>query len=376
MLQVETTQAKSAVLKIVGVGGAGCNAVNHMVETGIKGVEFISVNTDKQALNKCLPENKIQIGEKLTRGLGAGSNPEIGQRAAEETIEEIAGTLEGADMVFITAGIGGGTGTGAAPVIAKVAKEMGILTIGVVTRPFEFEGDRKKKQAELGIRFLKDYVDSLIVVPNQKLIEVSTRNTSFLEALHMSDDVLRQGVQGVSDIVSGYGMLNVDFADVKAAMMDRGIAHIGIGIGEGEDRASQAVKNAVESPLLETSIKGAKAVILYVSGGYDLGMAEVHDIAEQIKELVDTNVMFKFGAAIDENMQDKVQVTLIATGFDEGLDGFDEKIERPAEVKEAPIQDLTTEVDGVEGREVELQDLLKEVEDEEGESRFEIPSFL
>lgn len=376
MLQVETTQAKSAVLKIVGVGGAGCNAVNHMVETGIKGVEFISVNTDKQALNKCLPENKIQIGEKLTRGLGAGSNPEIGQRAAEETIEEIAGTLEGADMVFITAGMGGGTGTGAAPVIAKVAKEMGILTIGVVTRPFEFEGDRKKKQAELGIRFLKDYVDSLIVVPNQKLIEVSTRNTSFLEALHMSDDVLRQGVQGVSDIVSGYGMLNVDFADVKAAMMDRGIAHIGIGIGEGEDRASQAVKNAVESPLLETSIKGAKAVILYVSGGYDLGMAEVHDIAEQIKELVDTNVMFKFGAAIDENMQDKVQVTLIATGFDEGLDGFDEKIERPAEVKEAPIQDLTTEVDGVEGREVELQDLLKEVEDEEGESRFEIPSFL
>ena len=373
MLQVETSQARPAVLKIIGVGGAGCNAVNHMVDSGVKGVQFISVNTDRQALNKCLPETKIQIGEKLTRGLGAGSNPEIGQRAAEETIEDIASILEGADMVFVTAGMGGGTGTGAAPVIAKAAKEMGILTVGVVTKPFVFEGEKKKKQADLGIKFLRDYVDALIVVPNQKLIENSSKTTSFLEALHMSDDVLRQGIQGVSDIVSDFSLINVDFADIRTALTDRGIAHIGIGEATGEDRATQAVKNAVESPLLETSIKGAKSIILYVCGGYDLSMSEIDSIANQIKEYTDPSVAFKFGAAIDENMQDKIKVTLIATGFDEGLN-------LPESVEEVSTQNgeniVSTNVDGMEGREVELQDLLKEAESEEGESRFEIPSFL
>lgn len=374
MLQVETSQVRPAVLKIIGVGGAGCNAVNHMVDTGVKGVQFISVNTDRQALNKCLPETKVQIGEKLTRGLGAGSNPEIGQRACEESIEEIASVLEGADMVFVTAGMGGGTGTGAAPVIAKASKEMGILTVGVVTRPFLFEGERKRKQAELGIKFLKDYVDALIVVPNQKLIETSSKTTSFLEALHMSDDVLRQGIQGVSDIVSDFSLINVDFADIKTALTNRGIAHIGIGEGSGEDRAAQAVKNAVESPLLETSIKGAKSIILYVCGGYDLGMSEIDDIANQIKEYADPSVAFKFGAAIDENMQDKIKVTLIATGFNEGLEKAVDSEE--TETKEEIVEPLRTDIDGIEGREVELQDLLKEAEGEEGESRFEIPSFL
>ena len=227
MLQIETEMEKAAVIKVIGVGGGGCNAVNRMVEAGLQGVEFIAVNTDRQALNRCLAETKIQIGEKLTRGLGAGANPEVGQRAAEETLDEISAIIDGADMIFVTAGMGGGTGTGAAPIIAKAARDMGILTVGVVTKPFSFEGAKRKKQAELGISFLKRYVDSLVVVPNDKLLQNCEKNTSMLDAFRMADDVLRQGVQGISDLISDFALINVDFADVKSVMTDRGIAHMG-----------------------------------------------------------------------------------------------------------------------------------------------------
>ena len=252
MLQFETGQDNSAVIKVVGVGGGGCNAVNRMIEAGLKGVQFIAMNTDKQALAKCNAETKIQIGEKLTRGLGAGGNPEVGQRSAEETIDEIKGILDGADMVFITAGMGGGTGTGAAPIIAKASKDMGILTVGVVTKPFFFEGKKRMTQAELGIKFLKKYVDSLVIVPNDKLLQNSEKNTTMLQAFAMADDVLRQGVQGISDLICDSAIINVDFADVKSVMTNRGIAHMGVGRGSGEDRAKEAVKTAIESPLLET----------------------------------------------------------------------------------------------------------------------------
>ena len=288
MLQFETNLEKSAVIKVIGVGGGGCNAVNRMVEAGLKGVEFIAVNTDRQALNRCLAETKVQIGEKLTRGLGAGANPEVGQKAAEETLDEITALMDGTDMIFITAGMGGGTGTGAAPIIAKAAKDMGILTVGVVTKPFSFEGAKRKKQAELGINFLKKYVDSLVIVPNDNLLQNCERNTSMLEAFQMADDVLRQGVQGISDLISDFALINVDFADVKSVMTDRGVAHMGVGRGTGEKRASDAVKAAIESPMLETTIQGAKAILLYVAGGYDLGMLEVSEIASLVEEQADT----------------------------------------------------------------------------------------
>ncbi len=390
MLQIETEMEKAAVIKVIGVGGGGCNAVNRMVEAGLKGVDFIAVNTDRQALNRCLAETKVQIGEKLTRGLGAGANPEVGQRAAEETLDEITALMDGADMIFVTAGMGGGTGTGAAPIIAKAARDMGILTVGVVTKPFTFEGAKRRKQADLGIGFLKRYVDSLVVVPNDKLLQNCEKNTSMLDAFRMADDVLRQGVQGISDLISDFALINVDFADVKSVMTDRGIAHMGTGRGKGENRAKDAVRSAIESPLLETSIAGAKAILLYVAGGYDLGMLEVSEIASMIEEQADRDCILIFGAAVSEEMVDEVAITVIATGFDEGLD---EKVveEKPAvttvglEAKEvAPV--ATTEpakteegevvfgqVEGLNGTERTLQDILSE---EGGSSKFEIPDFL
>ena len=320
MLQIETDMEKAAVIKVIGVGGGGCNAVNRMVEAGLKGVDFIAVNTDRQALSRCLAETKIQIGEKLTRGLGAGANPEVGQKAAEETLDDITALMDGADMIFITAGMGGGTGTGAAPIIAKAAREMGILTVGVVTKPFSFEGAKRKKQAELGIEFLKRFVDSLVIVPNDKLLQNCERNTSMLEAFRMADDILRQGVQGISDLISDFALINVDFADVKSVMTDRGVAHMGTGYGTGEKRAQDAVKSAIESPLLETTIAGAKAILLYVSGGYDLGMLEVSEIAGMVEEQADRDCILIFGAAVNEDMEDEIAITVIATGFDEGLE--------------------------------------------------------
>ena len=385
MLQFETNLEKSAVIKVIGVGGGGCNAVNRMVEAGLKGVEFIAVNTDRQALNRCLAETKVQIGEKLTRGLGAGANPEVGQKAAEETLDEITALMDGTDMIFITAGMGGGTGTGAAPIIAKAAKDMGILTVGVVTKPFSFEGAKRKKQAELGINFLKKYVDSLVIVPNDKLLQNCERNTSMLEAFQMADDVLRQGVQGISDLISDFALINVDFADVKSVMTDRGVAHMGVGRGTGEKRASDAVKAAIESPMLETTIQGAKAILLYVAGGYDLGMLEVSEIASLVEEQADRDCILIFGAAVDEEMKDEIAITVIATGFDAGLETPDPKEEPPKKEENDKPQDkqglngyddVFGRVDGLEGREVTLQDILKKEEEEKGSSRFEIPSFL
>ena len=384
MLQFDTNLDKSAVIKVVGVGGGGCNAVNRMVEAELKGVDFIAVNTDRQALNRCVAETKVQIGEKLTRGLGAGANPEVGQKAAEETLDEITGLLDGADMVFITAGMGGGTGTGAAPIIAKAAKDMGILTVGVVTKPFSFEGAKRRKQAELGINFLKKYVDSLVIVPNDKLLANCEKNTSMIQAFAMADDVLRQGVQGISDLISDFALINVDFADVKSVMTDRGIAHMGVGRGTGENRAQDAVKAAIESPLLETTIKGAKAILLYVAGGYDLGMLEVSEIANLVEEQADRDCILIFGAAVNEEMQDEIAITVIATGFDEGLEkpaGGETPKAEPAQQAQSTGQglgdyDVFGRVDGLEGTELTLQDILQREGEEKGSSRFEIPSFL
>ena len=389
MLQIETEMEKAAVIKVIGVGGGGCNAVNRMVEAGLKGVDFIAVNTDRQALNRCLAETKVQIGEKLTRGLGAGANPEVGQRAAEETLDEITALMDGADMIFVTAGMGGGTGTGAAPIIAKAARDMGILTVGVVTKPFTFEGAKRRKQAELGIGFLKRYVDSLVVVPNDRLLQNCEKNTSMIDAFRMADDVLRQGVQGISDLISDFALINVDFADVKSVMTDRGIAHMGTGRGKGENRAKDAVRSAIESPLLETSIAGAKAILLYVAGGYDLGMLEVSEIASMIEEQADRDCILIFGAAVSEEMVDEVAITVIATGFDEGLDERQVE-EKPAvtvglEAKEVVAPAETVEptkveesevvfgqVEGLNGTERTLQDILSE---DGGNSKFEIPVF-
>ena len=382
MLQFETERDNPATIKVVGVGGAGCNAVNRMIEVGLRGVEFIAVNTDIQALSKCNAENKIQIGEKLTGGRGAGGNPEVGQRSAEETADTLAAALEGADMVFITAGMGGGTGTGAAPVIAKIAKDMGILTVAVVTKPFSFEMGIRMKQAELGLEYLQKYVDSLVIVPNEKLLEVSTPGTSFVEAFEMSDDVLRQGVQGIAELISEYALINVDFADVKSVMTDRGIAHMGVGKGSGEGRAEAAVKAATESPLLETTISGAKAVLLYVSGGYDMGMLEVNEIASLISDRVNEDAILIFGAAVDPNAKDEISVTVIATGFSEGIGGkrsnykpIAPREEKKVELEEAP--EITTE-EGLTAREVSLADLFDDDSVEAGDSDdgFGIPDFL
>ena len=306
----------TATIKVIGVGGAGNNAVNRMVDSGIKGVEFIAVNTDRQTLLVSKAATKIQIGEKITRGLGAGANPDIGAQAAEESKAEIAEALRGADMVFVTAGMGGGTGTGAAPIVAAAAKEMGILTIGVVTKPFTFEGKKRLSQAERGIESLKGKVDTLVVIPNDKLLQIIDRKTSIIEAFKMADDVLRQGVQGISDLIAIPGLVNLDFADVKTIMLNTGMAHMGIGRASGENRAEDAAKQAVQSPLLETSIEGARGVIINITGGTNLGLHEVNTAAELIQRSVDPEANIIFGAVIDESLDEDILVTVIATGFE------------------------------------------------------------
>ena len=308
-----------AKIKVIGVGGAGNNAVNRMVESGIRGVEFISVNTDRQALQESKAGTKIQIGEKITRGLGAGANPDIGAQSAEENKAEIAEVLRGADMVFVTAGMGGGTGTGAAPIVAAAAKEMGILTIGVVTKPFTFEGKKRLSQAERGIESLKGKVDTLVVIPNDKLLQIIDRKTSIVDAFKMADDVLRQGVQGISDLIAVPGLVNLDFADVKTIMLNTGMAHMGIGRASGENRAEDAAKQAIQSPLLETSIEGARGVIINITGGSDLGLHEVNTAAELVQRSVDPEANIIFGAVIDENMGEEIAITVIATGFEKDL---------------------------------------------------------
>ena len=306
----------TATIKVIGVGGAGNNAVNRMIEAEIKGVDFIAVNTDRQALQVSKAKTKIQIGEKITRGLGAGANPDVGAQAAEESKAEVAEVLRGADMVFVTAGMGGGTGTGAAPVVAQAAKEMGILTIGVVTKPFTFEGKKRLSQAERGIESLKGKVDTLVVIPNDKLLQIVDRKTSIIEAFKMADDVLRQGVQGISDLIAIPGLVNLDFADVKTIMLNQGMAHMGVGRASGENRAEDAAKEAIQSPLLETSIEGAKGVIINITGGDNLGLHEVNTAAELVQRSVDPEANIIFGTVTDESMGDDIQITVIATGFE------------------------------------------------------------
>lgn len=316
MLEFDIDNEPLAKIKVIGVGGGGCNAVNRMIESGIAGVEFIVVNTDAQALQLSRASVKLQIGEKLTRGLGAGANPEIGKKAAEESREVLVNALQGADLVFVTAGMGGGTGTGAAPVIAEIAKELGALTVGVVTKPFRFEQKRRMAQAEIGVNGLKDKVDTLIVIPNDRLLEIVDRNTPMLEAFREADNVLRQGVSGISDLIAVPGLINVDFADVKAIMAERGSALMGIGVATGENRSTDAAKNAISSPLLETSIDGAMGVLMHIAGGSDLSLWEVNEAADIVSTAADPEVNMIFGAHINPELGDEIVVTVIATGFE------------------------------------------------------------
>ena len=316
MLDFEFDIDSNAQIKVVGCGGGGNNAVNRMIEADLKGIEFISINTDKQALLMSKAGQKIQIGDKLTRGLGAGANPEIGEKAAEESREEIIEALKGADLVFITAGMGGGTGTGAAPVVAEIAKELGILTVGVVTKPFLFEGRKRMIHAEKGLLRLKERVDTLVTIPNDRLLQVVDKKTPITEAFRVADDVLKQGVQGISDLITVPGLINLDFADVTTIMLNRGLAHMGIGRGSGENRATEAAKQAISSPLLETTIKGATGVLLNITGGPDLTLFEVTEAADQVKEAADPDANIIFGAVIDESLGEDVRITVIATGFE------------------------------------------------------------
>ncbi|HBE19144.1 MAG TPA: cell division protein FtsZ [Cyanobacteria bacterium UBA11149] len=318
-----------ARIKVIGVGGGGGNAVNRMIAAQVAGVEFWSINTDSQALSQSGAPKRLQVGQKLTRGLGAGGNPAIGQKAAEESRDEIAQALEGADLVFITAGMGGGTGTGAAPIVAEVAKEMGALTVGVITRPFTFEGRRRTSQADEGIGALQSRVDTLIVIPNNKLLSVISEQTPVQDAFRIADDILRQGVQGISDIITVPGLVNVDFADVRAVMADAGSALMGIGIGSGKSRATEAAVAAISSPLLESSIEGARGVVFNITGGTDLTLHEVNAAAETIYEVVDPNANIIFGAVIDDKLQGEIRITVIATGFTG-------EVQTPPAVREAP----------------------------------------
>ncbi len=371
----------AAIIKVVGVGGGGCNAINRMVDTGLQGVTFIGVNTDRQALARCKADIKIQLGEKVAGGRGAGANPEIGQKAAEETIDEIISHIQDADLVFITAGMGGGTGTGAAPIIAKASMDCGALTVAVVTKPFTFEGRKRWNRAAKGIQYLSNFVDSLVIIPNDKLIDTSEKNTSMLEAFAMADDVLRKGVQGISDLISEYGLVNVDFADVRTVMEGRGIAHMGVGVGEGEDRIEEAIKNAINSPLLETSITGAKSILLYVTGGYDMGMLDINTIADRVQGEADADANIIFGATISEDMADKISVTIIATDFgSEGRDFADDDIPAPSRLQRdtlATAKRIT--VDGLDAVEVDLDQLIDKNERSsfsEPDDVFDIPEFL
>ena len=359
-------------IKVVGCGGGGNNAVNTMVSAGLSGVEFIAINTDKQALLKSEADVKIQIGEKLTKGLGAGADPEIGRKAAEESIEEIGQALRGADMVFITAGMGGGTGTGSAPVVAGLAKEMGTLTVGVVTKPFGFEGKPRSEKAVKGIENLKANVDTLITIPNDKLFEIAQKNTLLTDAFGMANDILRQGVQSISDTITGSGFINLDFADVKQVMKNAGYAHMGIGIAKGDNRAEEAALAAISSPLLETTIDGAKGVLINISGA-NLGILEVRQAAEIIQQHVDPSANIIFGAAIDETAGEDISITVIATGFDSKGISF------PSAPKAdpAPVFEKGTLFDQLKAERAQMSnDASTESTKADEDDGFNIPSFL
>lgn len=319
-----------AVIKVVGVGGGGTNAVNRMVDAGLRGVEFIAANTDAQALQMCDADIKLNIGHEMTKGLGAGANPEVGQGAAAESRDEIKEALKGADMVFVTAGEGGGTGTGAAPVIADIAKnEIGALTVGVVTRPFSFEGTQRARQAQEGVQKLREYVDTLITIPNEKLLSIVERRTTILDAFREADNVLRQGVQGITDLITIPGLINLDFADVRTIMHDAGSALMGIGTAAGENRAGEAAKAAISSPLLEESVEGATGILLNITGGHDLGLFEVNEAAQLVQAEADDNANIIFGSVVDQSMHDEIRVTVIATGFE----GFELLARSPQRVR-------------------------------------------
>lgn len=378
-LEFEISNEGKAKIIVVGVGGGGCNAVNRMIEAGLKNVNFIAVNTDKQDLDVCKAEAKLQIGEKLTKGLGAGGNPEVGQRSAEENIEDITRLISGADMVFVTAGMGGGTGTGAAPIVAKVAKDMGILTVGVVTRPFTFEGRRRTEHAEMGIKFLKKFVDSIVIVPNDRLLDIAEPNTSMIEALRMADEILKQGVQSITELIGDNSLINADFADVQTVMRDRGVAHMGIGVGHGDNKVKDAVTNAVESPLLETTVAGAKAILLNIAGGYDMGMLDVNDAANQIQSVADKDAIIIFGTSVKEDLQDEMRITVIATGFENrpgnysDVQTFDEEVGENTEGENTSEETFT---DGTPKKQT-LSDVLKDLDSNTASSsKFDIPSFL
>ena len=377
-ISIPTEIPEGAVIKVIGVGGAGNNAVNNMVLNNLSNVEFIALNTDKQALSTSLATHKIQIGEKVTRGLGAGANPEIGKKAAEESSDEIAQILKGADMVFITGGMGGGTGTGAAPVVASIAKDLGILTVGVVTRPFSFEGKKRGEIAFKGTMNLKESVDALMVIPNDKLLQMVDKSTSLLESFKLADDVLRQGVQGISDVIVIGGLINCDFADVKTVMRNNGFAHMGIGYGSGENRAEEAARAAIESPLLETSIEGAKGVLVNITGSSNLNLFDVSTINTIIQEKISTDAdNYIFGTVTDESMGDDVKVTVVATGFDTA-DGND-VIRKPLPKK--PVEKVDNTADKTEEIAGEPIEAVKKPEFKEQIDVFEkdvldIPSFI
>ncbi|EST52798.1 cell division protein FtsZ [Brevibacillus panacihumi W25] len=336
MLEFDMDMESFARIKVIGCGGGGSNAVNRMIAGGLRGVEFITLNTDAQALQLSHADIKLQIGEKLTRGLGAGANPEIGKKAAEESRDLIENALRGADMVFVTAGMGGGTGTGAAPVVAEVAKELGALTVGVVTRPFSFEGRKRSSQGELGIAALKEKVDTLIVIPNDRLLEIVDKNTPMLEAFREADNILRQGVQGISDLIATPGLINLDFADVKTIMTERGSALMGIGVGSGENRAAEAARRAISSPLLETSIDGARGVLMNITGGTNLSLYEVNEAADIVSSAADPDVNMIFGAVINEDLKNELVVTVIATGFEEAQQRQSSAARRPQQPAATP----------------------------------------
>ena len=371
MLEYDVSQNTNAQIKVIGVGGGGNNAVDRMIEDNMDGVEFVSVNTDRQALSKSKAQTRIQIGEKLTRGLGAGGNPEIGEKSAEETKDEIAQALKGSDMVFITAGMGGGTGTGAAPKIAAVAKELDILTVGVVTKPFNFEGKKRMANAEKGIEELKKNVDTLVIIPNQKLLSVIDKKTSMKDSFKKADEILQQGVQGISDLICNAGEINLDFADVKTVMANKGVAHMGIGRGTGENKAEIAAKAAIQSPLLETTIDGAKYILINFCGDENLGLFDVADAADLIREAIDPDAEIIFGTTINEDLHDEVIVTVIATGLDDS-----DNYRTPAPAKEA----VTAPVEEVEAKPETVEEAPKHravfAADDADKFELDIPSFL
>lgn len=372
MLDFDVNSEQFAKVIIVGVGGGGNNALDRMIEQEVKSVSFVAMNTDAQALGRSKAETKLQIGEKLTKGLGAGADPEKGKRAAEESRNEISQVLEGAEMVFVTAGMGGGTGTGAAPVIASITRELGILTVGVVTKPFSFEGNIRRKNAESGIEELRKHVDTLIIIPNDKLLEIVDKDTPMSEAFSIADSVLKQGVQGITDLIAFPNLINLDFADVRTTMQDKGLAHMGIGLASGDNRAISAANQAIKSPLLETSMEGAKDVILNITGAPGMSLSEVNEAAEMISSLMAKDANMIFGAGIDEELKDQIKITVIATGFDEHQSlptNDEEQIESDTSIS------LTPSAKPFKGNRVEI-DISKRDREEIEEREMEVPNFI